>query len=1142
MIQNNGEEIFQNNNNNEIQKELQNLYSKTSPLNKSPIEKQGTNNINSPSQIQYKTTIDNNKQYINNDLNIKNNITTPSHNETSLVKNLQYLDEDNINLREALSELNLELKEKEEALNESQKILRKINDEYSQMVKEFKKLEEEKSSLQEENEKNKKMLDNLNKNLNEYDKIVKQNEQLKEELIKTKDIMNNLKGNYTNVTNDFNKIEKDNKIKEIIIKDLKIEGSKIINMLQDRDLLIQSYSKKIADLNELIKQKDDQIKLMVNFSKEINNENKLNVKELTKQAVKTIKVFYNSMSNNDNTKQKNFIEIKKSDADKTINKNMSEIIFGNNNNNSDKKSKCSFLLNEAIKDVLYIPNVGVNHINKEFLIDNNFKTCLIKTELFSTIIREVELYSFFSNIFSKLKEAASSFNMLDNQNKKKAGENVKYLTNIKKFFDKINKNLVECKKENITLKKKLKELILYINKLKKDIGVKNEKIKKNLKNIDDNYNKYIFNLEEKNKTINKVEENNKLLDDKNKKQISKLYQEIDSIKNINNNMNQEIQDKDEIINNLKIENEKLLYKLNTFRTNPNAENNFKFYNSFSVNYNNNIKEKTKISRNKKNADLNEYSNYNDIKYNTKNISNSNNDYFFDYSINDNVNDNISNNSMKYSTKATSKIITNRKNIRRMIRDMNDISNNYNENDITNIFIKSNNSKNNNFTNLKIQKQDKIIYLINEESKRLNNEQYWKSLNSVTPIPTAEKNNYASDFQSGSGLFERELLKNIFSIINDFKSVLKEDEFIDLTNKNFKIHKIIQLLNTKIEEIKNNLSNIKDKFKDNHNGKKIKPAQLVDIMDQVEKLLLYVNNHLNKANNDMQSIQPYFKNIFDLISKIVYDSPLYPFNNTCDITPFTMGLNSLQNSFIINNKYKNTIKDDILKNNDNIKNSDINDINKNKITDEEIEDIINNHNNSTKTKESLFPNIQELRQFFDINKKIFSSSELIKYRTIYEGLSISKLIKVFKNICDNLKKTIYNSKNEYDSDLSDIDESSHYETKNSQIPTDNNSYHIVNQKIFGLKKFEFNYKIFMELLKNYLVTFEIIVNQIEIEIQKNNKEKQIELGKELNILYNIFEDAVYFKMDRLDDDIIFNRKILLKLLLNHKEYLSIIYDI
>ena len=83
---------------------------------------------------------------------------------------------------------------------------------------------------------------------------------------------------------------------------------------------------------------------------------------------------------------------------------------------------------------------------------------------------------------------------------------------------------------------------------------------------------------------------------------------------------------------------------------------------------------------------------------------------------------------------------------------------------------------------------------------------------------------------------------------------------------------------------------------------------------------------------------------------------------------------------------------------------------------------------------------------------------------------------------------------------------------------------------------------MELIKNYLVSFEIIVNQIKIEINNNNRERQIKLREELNILYNIFEDAVYFKMDKLDDDIIFNRKILLKLLLNHKEYISIMFNI
>ena len=315
------------------------------------------------------------------------------------------------------------------------------------------------------------------------------------------------------------------------------------------------------------------------------------------------------------------------------------------------------------------------------------------------------------------------------------------------------------------------------------------------------------------------------------------------------------------------------------------------------------------------------------------------------------------------------------------------------------------------------------------------------------------------------------------------------------------------------------------------------------MEQVEKLLLYVNNHLNKTNNDMQNIQPFLNNIFNLVSKIVYDSPLLTYNNSYEITPNTIGVNTLHNSIINNNNNsKKNNKNNIIENNNSKCINKIFDYNK--ITNQEIEDINKNDiNNSTRTKESILPNIQELKQFFDINKKIFSSSELIKYKTIYEGLPISKLLQVFKDICDNLKKTIFNSKTEYDSDISDFEDSNAIEeTKTSQIITENFTYHVVNQKIFGLKKFEFNYKVFMELLKNYLVTFEIIVNQIEIEINNKNKDKQIKLGEELNILYNIFEDAVYFKMDILDDDIIFNRKILLKLLLNHKEYLSIIYDI
>ena len=50
------------------------------------------------------------------------------------------------------------------------------------------------------------------------------------------------------------------------------------------------------------------------------------------------------------------------------------------------------LLQDSLKDLLYIPEEGANYINKEFLIDNNFKTSLIKTELYSSLIRENNLF------------------------------------------------------------------------------------------------------------------------------------------------------------------------------------------------------------------------------------------------------------------------------------------------------------------------------------------------------------------------------------------------------------------------------------------------------------------------------------------------------------------------------------------------------------------------------------------------------------------------------------------------------------------------------------------------------------------------------------------------------------------------------
>ena len=212
---------------------------------------------------------------------------------------------------------------------------------------------------------------------------------------------------------------------------------------------------------------------------------------------------------------------------------------------------------------------------------------------------------------------------------------------------------------------------------------------------------------------------------------------------------------------------------------------------------------------------------------------------------------------------------------------------------------------------------------------------------------------------------------------------------------------------------------------------------------------------------------------------------------------------------------------------------------------QIEDIKFDSSHNT-SKESIIPNLQELKQFFDINKKIFSSSELIKYRNIYINLSMNQIIKVFKETCSNLKKTIHNLRQSYRSNTSEYSDFS--ETMNSKMRSQKeytgecDDYRIVNEKILNLKKFEFDFKILMELLKNYLVCFEIIVKKIEKEMQGRNKRNLVQLGEEINIIFNLFEDVVYYKIDELDDDTIFNRKVILKLVQNQKEYLIIMYDL
>ena len=442
---------------------------------------------------------------------------------------------------------------------------------------------------------------------------------------------------------------------------------------------------------------------------------------------------------------------------------------------------------------------------------------------------------------------------------------------------------------------------------------------------------------------------------------------------------------------------------------------------------------------------------------------------------------------------------------------NNINDNSSINFITPIKV---NSNNNNF-NFNIDNNIDNINNINDKINKFNindninnNNNNMNEINSISKITNID--NLLEIQQNSDMMGPHEILNNnnYNFFIEDFKKeLINENNFMNIAHKNISLSNIFSTIISKVEKVKNVILSVKEKLKKLNKEKKISPQQFIQVLSQLEKYVSLIFIQLNQSNGELLSILPTVSIIYNLISKFVY-------NKSFKVYPDNYNYNFDKNTF--NNN--------------------------------QIEDIKIDISNTISSRDSTVPNYQELKQFFDINKKIFSSSELIKYKNIYNNLSMSQIIKVFKETCNNLKKTIHNLRISYRnnaSDFSDFDDTINSRIKMQQGYTaDCDDYRIVNEKILKLKKFEFDFKIMMELLKNYFVCFEIIVKRIEKEFQNKNKNKSnlIQLGEEINIIFNLFEDVVYYKMDDLDDDTIFNRKVILKLIQNHKEYLAIIYDL
>ena len=458
-----------------------------------------------------------------------------------LLKNIEILDSENTQLKAALGELQEDLRDKENSIEESHKIITKLKDEYSKLIKEYQNLEQINNDLISENELNKKSAEGFKRANETISKLQKQTNDLINENNALKKENNAMKNKLISNNSSTNKKEQDLKDKELIITDLKEKADNWVLMIKDRENLINEQSKKIKELNEIILRKDDQLKLMVNFSKEINKENKSNVAELTKQAVKTIKVFYNTLNNSG----KNNI-----DSGYRVEFKNTATTFENFEPTLKNKKTC-FLLEDATQGMMYIPN-DLKSISKEFLMDMNFKTELIKSELYSSLIRETQFVKFLDEIFSKL-------NIKDTENIKNISKKVIELTS---NFGNIIKENNKLKSENRILLQNQKNSDLFLKKFK-------ENVSNNMNKLKEKYSYLTNNIDNK---VQNIKNNNIIVKEKARKDGEKLKAENLVLKQDNQKLREDIdelrrlfetqKDNDKIYKSL--EKNEPLYKSNNF--------------------------------------------------------------------------------------------------------------------------------------------------------------------------------------------------------------------------------------------------------------------------------------------------------------------------------------------------------------------------------------------------------------------------------------------------------------------------------------------------------------------------------------------------------------------------------------------------
>jgi len=424
-------------------------------------------------------------------------------------------------------------------------------------------------------------------------------------------------------------------------------------------------------------------------------------------------------------------------------------------------------------------------------------------------------------------------------------------------------------------------------------------------------------------------------------------------------------------------------------------------------------------------------------------------------------------------------------------------------------------KNKNILRNRIIKIDKNLNLDKTELNKfkietLNSQRNLGSVSSLEEIIT-KRDKFNRTFQN---LLNRNSIMNNNSInmsLNDKKkSYIKdnnyENDIINFTNTNSSL----EYFPIKTEV---NTSHDNSLFK----KIKVKKGSQISLKPKNNKIKKDIFK-LNKEFNNTISKSITRENVYDSIDEIKLNSPRYIKINKRENSNF----NEFMAKTIQRNEKINYLKTEFINNSN---------------TSREIAKNLNNEKFGLKPKNIFFTSDYFLNMLFRINEGIFVNNEINKFKQMYNLSSYENIYLIFKKNCNELKNLVDEmnlkiNKCHYLSNSNIVNIQNNEKQGNNFL---NGSFKSVNDKIINLKKLEFEFINMNEYLKNYLIAQETTIQLM------NNSSKKSFIFEPIEKLFNLLEDCLTYRINEMTENIIFNRKLIIKLFKNQINCLFLSFE-